>query len=141
MINLPYLLLINLIKTGTKSVKVLVTDVSLPNSVSPVFKANRCIGNDSGQKTLNATDLTYCAFCLRRDADLRSCKRCMTATYCGKECQKMHWRKHKYFCKAVGEKNAIEVSLPDGEYSMTSVGTYWSWFMHPLPQETEAVLL
>lgn len=112
------------IRTGTtKSVRVLETDVSLPNSVSAVFKANRCVGNDFGQKTLNATDLAYCAFCLRRAAELRSCKRCMTARYCNKECQKKHWGTHKYVCKAIGEKNAIEVSMPVHEYSMISIGS------------------
>ena len=110
-------------KTGATSVKVMATDVSLPNSVSPVFRENRCVGNDSGQKTLNATHLTYCAYCLRRDVQLKCCKRCMTARYCGKKCQKIHWGTHKYLCKAVGEKNAVEVSMLDHKYSMISVGS------------------
>lgn len=111
------------IKLTAHKVKVMQNDVPLPNSVSAVFKANHCVGNDSGQKTFKATDLTYCVFCLRRDAELKLCKSCMTARYCGKECQKMHWKKHKYLCKAVGEKNAIEVSMPAHEYSMISVGS------------------
>lgn len=107
----------------TKADKTMDTDVTLPNSVSAVFKANHCVGNDSGHKTFKVTDLTYCAFCLRRDIELMSCKRCMTARYCEKECQRKHWRTHKYLCKAVGEKNAVEVSIPDYEYVMTSVGS------------------
>ena len=110
-------------KLEEHSVKVMQNDVPLPNSVSAVFKANHCVGNDSGQKTFKATNLTYCVFCLRRDVELKLCKPCMTARYCGKECQKMHWQTHKYLCKAVGEKNAIEVCMPVHEYSMSSLGS------------------
>ena len=99
------------------------TDLTLPSSVSAVFKANHCVGNDFGHTTFKATDLTYCVFCLRRDIELKLCKRCMTAKYCKKECQSKHWRTHKHFCKAVGEKNAVEVSMPDDEYEMISVGS------------------
>lgn len=97
--------------TGTYSAQLMATNVSLPNSVSAVVKANHCVRN-AGQKTFKATDLTYCVFCLRCDVELKHCKSCMTARYCGKECQKIHWEKHKYLCKALGEKNAIEMSVP-----------------------------
>ena len=108
------------INIGTNSVhdQIMATDVSLPNSVPSVFNENHCVRNDSGQKTFEAADVTYCAFCLRRDVELKNCTRCMTARYCGKECQKIHWGSHKHLCKAVGEKNAIEVSIPDVELSM-----------------------
>ena len=107
------------INIGTNSVRDqnMATDVSLPNSVPSVFNENHCVRNDSGQKTFEAADLTYCVLCLRRDVQLKYCTRCMTARYCGKECQKIHWETHKHLCKAVGEKNAIEVSIPDVEFS------------------------
>lgn len=36
----------------------------------------------------------------------------MTARYCGKECQTLHWGRHKYICAAIAQRNAIEVSIP-----------------------------
>lgn len=36
----------------------------------------------------------------------------MAARYCGKECQKLHWGRHKYVCQAAGQRNSIEVSIP-----------------------------
>ena len=96
-------------------------DVPIPNAVSAEFNFNQCLRNDLGQKHFKEAALKkYCAFCFRRDVELKSCKRCMTATYCGKKCQELHWEKHKYTCKATGKRNAIEVPLPTIEYCMTS---------------------
>ena len=107
--------------TRKLSLQITVNHVSFPNSVSAEYKSNHCLRNDFGPKTFQAAALKiYCAFCLRRDVELKSCKRCMTARYCGKECQKKHWRKHKHICKATSEKNAIDVSMPVNEYRMVS---------------------
>ena len=109
------------IKTRTRfSSQIMEVDVSFPNSVSAEYKSNHCLRNETGSKFESADLKTYCVFCLRRNVELKSCKRCMTARYCGKECQTMHWRKHKYICKASLEKNAIYVSMPVDEYSMIS---------------------
>ena len=88
-------------------------EVSFPNTVSTEFTgANQCFQNNRSQTNLLAAVLnTNCAFCFRRDTQLKSCQRCMTARYCGKECQKLHWGKHKYICQATGEINAIEVPI------------------------------
>ncbi|XP_068712651.1 uncharacterized protein [Montipora foliosa] len=89
------------------------TDVTVPNMTSAEIKSNQCLRNDLGQTNLKgATGNTYCLFCFRHDVELKTCKRCMTARYCGKECQKQHWKKHKNSCKAMGERNLLEVSLP-----------------------------
>ncbi|PFX20068.1 hypothetical protein AWC38_SpisGene15497 [Stylophora pistillata] len=63
-----------------------------PNMVSVEFKpSNRCSGNDHGSTNLTSHKLgRYCAFCLRNDVGLKSCKSCMSAKYCGKECQLKH---------------------------------------------------
>ena len=30
---------------------------------------------------------------------LKQCKECMVAAYCSKECQTIHWKKHKHVCR------------------------------------------
>ncbi|XP_078372038.1 uncharacterized protein LOC144655630 [Oculina patagonica] len=93
-------------------------NMAFPNMVSAVFKSNECLRNDHGQQNIETATLkAYCGFCLRRNIALKSCKSCMTARYCGRKCQKLHWGKHKYICKASGKKNAIEVSVPVTGYS------------------------
>ena len=36
----------------------------------------------------------------------------MTATYCGTKCQTLHCKEHQYRCKAIGQRNTVEVSPP-----------------------------
>lgn len=96
-------------------------DVTSPNVVVTKFHANRCLENDQGQTNFTASTLKpYCIYCFQRDVELKPCKRCKTATYCGKVCQKLHWEKHKYACKATAERSSVEVSLPTDEYVMLS---------------------
>ena len=96
----------------------MVKGVSLPNSVSASFDNNHCLQNDQGQTNFTAATLKpYCVFCFSRDVELKSCRGCMIATYCGKDCQKLHWVKHKYICKAIGQRNAVELTLPTHGYS------------------------
>ena len=90
-------------------------NVSLPNMVLAEVSSNHCVQNDNGQKSFKpAAVMTHCVFCFRRDLKLKPCKRCMTATYCGKNCQKLHWQKHQYTCKATGQRNTIEVKVAEG---------------------------
>ena len=91
------------------------TDVtaSAPNMVSSDFKNNQCLRNDFGLRNLQSVNSkVHCTFCFQRDVELKSCKRCMTARYCGKKCQTLHWGKHKYICKSTVQRNAVELSLP-----------------------------
>ena len=84
-----------------------------PEMVAAEFKPNnQCFENDHGSTNLTSRKLRrYCAFCLRKDDGLKSCKSCMSAKYCGKECQLQHWRRHKYICKATTERHSVEISL------------------------------
>ena len=107
--------------TARKEGQCMSRDVSLPNSVSTSFSNNHCLQNDQGQTNFTAATLKpYCMFCFTRDVELKLCKRCMTATYCGKNCQKLHGEKHKHTCKATGQRNAVELPLPTQENSMVS---------------------
>lgn len=40
----------------------------------------------------------HCAHCGTTEHLVR-CSRCEVTAYCGKECQKKHWKKHKKVCK------------------------------------------
>lgn len=87
-------------------------DVTFPHAVSAELKTNQCFQNGNNQTNVKRADSnTSCDFCFRRDTQLKSCQRCMTARYCGKKCQKLHWERHKYICQAAGKINAIEVPI------------------------------
>ena len=40
-----------------------------------------------------------CLCCLKEVEGLLGCSRCLTARYCGKECQIKHWPVHKNSCR------------------------------------------
>ncbi|KAK0472166.1 hypothetical protein IW261DRAFT_1665844 [Armillaria novae-zelandiae] len=42
-----------------------------------------------------------CAACEKRDMKLQKCGRCKKVSYCGPECQRAHWKKHKPVCVPV----------------------------------------
>ena len=88
-------------------------EICVPNTVATQFNSNNICSNNEKQKHVQmAGSKTNCAFCFRQDVDLKTCKNCKTARYCGEECQKLHWkRRHKFICKAVSQRNAIEVSI------------------------------
>ena len=89
-------------------------EISLPNVVSCDFNFNnQCFQNCKNQTQVQRrVSKPTCAYCFRGGAALKYCQRCRTARYCGKECQTLHWRRHKYICQAASQRNVIEVSLP-----------------------------
>ena len=103
-------------------------EMSIPNAVKCTFTSNnRCFQNCRNQNQEKCTETNLsCAYCFRSDVQLKTCQRCMTAKYCGKECQKLHWRRHKYMCGAAGHRNVIEVSFsvdtPHLQFSSTHPG-------------------
>lgn len=64
-----------------------------------------------GQGRMNA-----CSFCQAPGA-LKSCGRCRKATYCSKECQRMHWIIHKLVCSAPEQKDS-PVTVPNESSSL-----------------------
>lgn len=40
-----------------------------------------------------------CAFCHSKTEDLKRCFGCRKVFYCGKQCQKQHWKEHKPHCQ------------------------------------------
>ena len=61
-----------------------------------------------------------CAVC-QKAADLK-CKACTTRKvfYCRKECQKKHWKEHKYECEALALPYKIESSAQLGKFLVAS---------------------
>ena len=98
-------------------------EMSIPNVVKcNLTSNNRCFQNCRNQNQVKRTELNLsCAYCFRSDVSLKNCQRCMTAKYCGKGCQKLHWGRHKYMCEAAGHRNVIKVSYSfDTPYFMLS---------------------
>lgn len=109
-------------------------EVAVPGAVSPLFKSdNRCYQNGTIQINLQSKSSgTNCAFCIQRDKKLLFCKGCMTARYCGKECQKMHWSSHKYVCQAMRQKNTVEVQFPKYNKKKNDfMSVMMVWLTHP----------
>ena len=88
-------------------------EMSIPNVVKcKLISSNRCFQNCRNQNQSKSTESNIsCAYCFRSDVPLKTCQRCMTAKYCGKGCQKLHWGRHKYMCVASGHRNVIAVSF------------------------------
>ena len=40
-----------------------------------------------------------CSYCQKRTPSLKSCLGCHKVSYCGRECQRAHWKQHKDYCK------------------------------------------
>jgi len=66
------------------------------------------LAKEYGKSKADARCIPNCYFCENViKAGLKQCSRCKLATYCGKECQKAHWKKHhKLYCVPFDEKDA-----------------------------------
>ena len=103
-------------------------NVSFPNMVSAVFSfdSNHCVQNGNGDRRFEASDKLHCVFCFQRDSPLKLCKRCMTAAYCSKKCQILHWQKHQYTCTATGQRNTIELTFQESIHGVSSWKPHFS---------------
>ena len=50
------------------------------------------------KKPASSDDAGTCAHCERHEPTLSSCSRCSLVKYCGRNCQRAHWKKHKPLC-------------------------------------------
>jgi len=62
---------------------------------------------------------------IARRPSLQTCSRCRTAKYCNKECQTLHWRKHKEFCKVWVESAAANGGISVGEVKFQMLKLLW----------------
>ena len=42
-----------------------------------------------------------CGYCQKRTPSLKSCLGCHKVSYCGRDCQRAHWKQHKDYCKSL----------------------------------------
>lgn len=67
----------------------------------------RTILNANGQKKAVQAE---CANCTEEMDELQTCGRCMLVKYCGKQCQRQHWKHvHKGDCVPVGCRGRVEL--------------------------------
>ncbi|XP_055333968.1 uncharacterized protein LOC129585353 [Paramacrobiotus metropolitanus] len=68
----------------------------------------------------------FCAYCLKRTSDLKTCTQCHTYRYCGEDCQKLDWKKeHKLECfllKGISYYRT-EISRSISKFEMNSLFT------------------
>ena len=59
---------------------------------------------------------------IENGAQLKSCKLCMNTFYCGKRCQKKHWKRHKYECNKTWRSlyPAMKMTIFDPLYNQSS---------------------
>ena len=50
------------------------------------------------KKPASSDDAGACAHCERHEPTLSSCSRCGLVKYCGRDCQRAHWKDHKPLC-------------------------------------------
>ncbi|KAL1387671.1 hypothetical protein HDK64DRAFT_219148, partial [Phyllosticta capitalensis] len=59
--------------------------------------------NDPNTNTTSAPlSTSFCGHCRQRTSSMQRCGHCRLQLYCGRDCQKKHWRKHKLVCKLMG---------------------------------------
>jgi hypothetical protein len=44
-------------------------------------------------------EFTFCTTCRKSEGEFWKCEGCNLVAYCGKECQRAHWKSHKPICK------------------------------------------
>ncbi|KAJ7244867.1 hypothetical protein C8J57DRAFT_1363178 [Mycena rebaudengoi] len=83
------------------------TNDSIVHVVHAIHPDNEAIFNSLAStrkkiREVRSTFDTACTACLKHEGvELRQCARCKSTWYCSKECQKMHWPRHKKFCTPV----------------------------------------
>lgn len=85
---------------------------SVPIVVLAEFGQNRCENNEYGEVSFKeAAKMSQCVLCFRCNMNVKRCTGCMTATCCDTKCQTLHSKENRYRCKAIGQRNTVEVSL------------------------------
>jgi hypothetical protein len=55
--------------------------------------------------------LETCCFCHAFSKTLKKCAKCKKASYCSKECQTHHWKRHKSICKLIVENFTVDIKM------------------------------
>ncbi len=63
----------------------------------------------------------FCSYC-RVKGTLKKCTKCYVADYCGRACQKKHWKRHKTMCKSLLEQSGILLTSTERACGSSSKG-------------------
>ena len=79
--------------------------------------------NDKGvQHPSNLVNvIKACCCCHESSNSLKLCNTCKKATYCSKECQSKHWKRHKHLCKLLRESYTVYIQMKDTESVMAAI--------------------
>ena len=59
------------------------------------------------------TFIKTCCCCHDSSKSLTLCCKCKKATYCSKDCQSKHWKRHRHLCKLLRESYTVEIQMID----------------------------
>ena len=79
-----------------------------------IIKSQESSAMHGGTRSLDVkeqqTSITeMCSYCKRDQSALKKCLSCGKVQYCGKECQRKHWKEHKSICKLSSSNAIIQV--------------------------------
>ena len=89
------------------------------------------LSNELSSMTIDTSSIkkkkNTCLFCLKEVEGLQGCSRCLTAHYCGRECQAKHWPVHKNTCK---DSNDTEDSNEKLEMKAENHYRQGNWYIY-----------
>ncbi|XP_053406880.1 uncharacterized protein LOC123546578 [Mercenaria mercenaria] len=91
-------------------------DESTVFSIPPIITTRNVIekNNRGRQHPRQILDLVEtCCFCHIDSNKLKKCAECKKASYCSKECQKQHWKRHQNICKLMTENFTVDIKMSD----------------------------
>ena len=95
------------------------------------------------KKPASSDDAGTCAHCERHEPTMSSCSRCGLVKYCGRDCQRAHWKEHKPLCipKADRIPKPVENTAgPPGTHLAASEGEECAICLDPLLAEDGSTL-
>lgn len=63
--------------------------------------------------------LKTCLYCKKQISDLKYCKGCRNASYCGGDCQKMDWTRHSVHCRMFKDQNLPDFHIKQKDASLS----------------------
>ncbi|XP_053393963.1 uncharacterized protein LOC128555524 [Mercenaria mercenaria] len=91
-------------------------DESTIFSLSPIITTRNVIeknnrGEQHPRQILSLVET--CCFCHINSNKLKCCAKCKKASYCSKECQKQHWKRHQIICKLMMENFTVDIKMSE----------------------------
>ena len=81
------------------------TNLSRSGKMGPWFTGHDRASDCNPPQGTASVKVPKCAFCQIHKSDLKRCLGCEKVSYCGRICQKQHWKVHKPECRQAGNKD------------------------------------